>query len=151
MFPFEHNEHPDPFTSEAQIEVWLQQIKTNWRQNDRVSEVAKHLSPECQDLLDHIFDLDERKRLSTESIRSHPWFSLPMSPKHEAAWKKCQEIQDQINLEVVKQKSDPDFERDRQLQELISKSSSLGQEGTEVERLSMSRISKSSKLNQAMN
>ena len=35
-------------------QVWLQQIKSNWREAPRIAESAKKLSKECQDLLDKV-------------------------------------------------------------------------------------------------
>eukprot|EP00210_Caulerpa_lentillifera_P007428 g7099.t1 len=148
MFPYEHSEHPDPNTSAAQIEVWLQQIKSKWRENGRIRDAAKRLSSECQDLLDHIFELDERRRMSIENIQSHPWFSIPMSTKYEMAWKKCQKIQSEITTEVAKYTSHTNDERNQSLQALISKCSVIGQNEDEVERMSMTRIDKSFKFDQ---
>ncbi len=54
MFPFEHSESPDPNSSHAHIEVWLQQVKCCWRENPRVAEFAAKLSTSCQDLLDKV-------------------------------------------------------------------------------------------------
>jgi len=45
-------------------EYRLQQIKSKWRENGRVKDAAQRLSPECRDLLDHIFDLNEKRRMS---------------------------------------------------------------------------------------
>lgn len=54
MFPFDHAEHPDPNSSDAHVEVWLQQIKGSWRENPRVAEFARKLSLNCCDLLDKV-------------------------------------------------------------------------------------------------
>lgn len=149
MFPYEHSEHPDPNTSAAQIEVWLQQIKSKWRENGRIRDAAKRLSPECQDLLDHIFDLDERRRMSIESIRSHPWFSLPMSTKYETALKKCEAVQEEINKAVATYSKSTNDRRDQTLHDLISKCSVVGQRGDEIERIAMTRVNKSYKFTRA--
>lgn len=50
--------------SKTCVSIRLQQIKSRWRENGRVREAAKRLSPPCRDLLDHIFDLNEKRRLS---------------------------------------------------------------------------------------
>lgn len=60
MFPFEHAHHPDPNTEAAHIEVWLNQIKTCWRDHPRVKAVlSRAMSAEVADLLDKLFELDE--------------------------------------------------------------------------------------------
>lgn len=63
----------------------MQQIKSKWRENSRVKDVAKRLSQECQELLDHIFDLNERRRMSIEDIKGHPWFNRELPEKYTKA------------------------------------------------------------------
>lgn len=37
------------------LQVWLQQVKYNWRDSPPVAEFARKLSLECQDLLDKVW------------------------------------------------------------------------------------------------
>ena len=39
-------------------------------------EVPKHLSKDAKDILSKILEVDPKKRINFESIKSHPWFSL---------------------------------------------------------------------------
>eukprot|EP01025_Chloroclados_australasicus_P034876 TRINITY_DN3560_c2_g1_i1.p1 TRINITY_DN3560_c2_g1~~TRINITY_DN3560_c2_g1_i1.p1 ORF type:complete len:418 (+),score=50.04 TRINITY_DN3560_c2_g1_i1:200-1453(+) len=97
MFPFEHNEHPNPSQSAAYLEVWLQQIKSSWRENQRVAKYATRLSPECCELLDRIFELDESKRITIEQIKQHPWFVKPLQPQYQEAWDNLQKHQRKVD------------------------------------------------------
>mmetsp|Transcript_4620 Transcript_4620/g.7936 ORF Transcript_4620/g.7936 Transcript_4620/m.7936 type:complete len:437 (+) Transcript_4620:190-1500(+) len=85
MFPFEHAEHPDPNSSDAHVEVWLQQIKCSWRENPRIAQYATKLSEPCRDLLDKIFEMDEAKRISIKEIREHPWYTHPLPHAFQTA------------------------------------------------------------------
>ena len=40
-FPFDHTEHPDPNTSEAHLEVWLQQVSKRWSEVPHMAEAVK--------------------------------------------------------------------------------------------------------------
>jgi hypothetical protein len=44
MFPFDHADHPDPNSSAAHAEVWLQQCKSSWRESELVADKANALS-----------------------------------------------------------------------------------------------------------
>jgi hypothetical protein len=46
----------------ANLQVWVQQNKTTWSQNSLLKDQLPYLSPEAIDLLDRMFELDEKKR-----------------------------------------------------------------------------------------
>eukprot|EP01025_Chloroclados_australasicus_P057464 TRINITY_DN7162_c0_g1_i1.p1 TRINITY_DN7162_c0_g1~~TRINITY_DN7162_c0_g1_i1.p1 ORF type:complete len:429 (-),score=26.56 TRINITY_DN7162_c0_g1_i1:444-1730(-) len=124
MFPFEHTNHPNPDRSAAYLEVWLQQIKSSWRENPRVSRYAARLSPECRDLLDKIFQLDESKRLTIAQIKEHPWYTKPLPPLLKMALDELKTAQRKVNRLVdsgVYQNS----ERDDKLKQLIKEAAHL--------------------------
>lgn len=100
MFPFEHSEHPDPNSSDAHVEVWLQQIKFSWRENPRVAEFAAKLSENCRDLLDKIFEMDEPKRIDIPGIRAHPWYNNPLPAVYEEALKQIAHDQEETTARV---------------------------------------------------
>ncbi|KAG2492153.1 hypothetical protein HYH03_009644 [Edaphochlamys debaryana] len=84
MFPYDHIDHPDPNTSEAHIEVYMEQMKAggvDWHKAPRVTQHVKLISESCRDLLGKMLDLDEHKRITIPAIREHPWFKAPL-PKH---------------------------------------------------------------------
>ena len=74
----------------------LQQIKQKWRESTRIKEAAVRLSPECRDMLDKVFELNEKRRCSVEDIKSHPWFNMQMPPKYEAGIKRLEQQQQKI-------------------------------------------------------
>jgi len=84
-FPFDHTEHPDPNTSEAHLEVWLQQVRQPWTGLPHIKAALGKLSPECTDLLNKIFVIDDKKRISVPAIKAHPWYTRPLSSKHALA------------------------------------------------------------------
>ena len=53
--PFaDHTEHPDPNSSDAHVEVWIQQVKCCWRECPSIGDSASKLTADCQDLLDKV-------------------------------------------------------------------------------------------------
>eukprot|EP00798_Chlamydomonas_sp_ICE-L_P010463 gene10463-8422_t len=77
LFPFDHVEHPDPNESAAKHEVLRYQVQCSWREHTRVAEAARKLSMECRDLLDKIFELDERRRISLADSPFNFNFNVP--------------------------------------------------------------------------
>jgi len=118
MFPYDHTEHPDPNSSDAHVEVWLQQIKCSWRESPRVAEYAKKLSDECRDMLDKMFDLDEKRRIDISGIKKHAWFKLPVGEVYEAALEDIATAQKAIDAAVDAGKYQ-NAKRDQQLQEIL--------------------------------
>ena len=43
------------------------------------------LTPECRDLLDRIFVIDEKKRISIQDIKAHAWYNKALMPRHQHA------------------------------------------------------------------
>jgi hypothetical protein len=42
--------------------VWVQQHRNKWDENSMLQSQLKYLSPNARDLLDKMFDLDEKNR-----------------------------------------------------------------------------------------
>ena len=84
-FPFEHDPASAADEQRAFNEVHFEQIRIHWTENPRNKDIVKHMSPECVDLLDRIFQLNESKRIKISDIRQHAWFTAPMSPKYASA------------------------------------------------------------------
>eukprot|EP00803_Ostreobium_quekettii_P006140 evm.model.scf_58.12 EVM.evm.TU.scf_58.12 scf_58:110984-115751(+) len=138
MFPYEHSEHPDPNTSAAQIEVWLQQIKQKWRENSRVKDAAVRLSPECRDLLDKVFELNEKRRCGVEDIKRHAWFNMPMPPKYEAALKRLEQQQEKVRRVAAAGKSRATVRmRDEQLKDMLSLAARMGNANEDMRRVNL--------------
>lgn len=136
MFPYEHNEHPDPNTSAAQIEVWLQQIKQKWRENSRVKDAAVRLSPECRDLLDKVFELNEKRRVGIKDIKEHPWFNMQMPPKYEAAVKRLEQQQEKVRRAAAR----CNFRtraRDEQIKDMLSLGARIGNPDEPMRRVAL--------------
>jgi len=96
-FPFDHTEHPDPNTSEAHLEVWLQQVSKRWSEVPHMAEAVKKLTPECKDLLNRIFVIDAAKRVTIEQIERHPWYKMPLPAAYTKTLEKIEMNQHELN------------------------------------------------------
>lgn len=43
------------------------------------------LSSECRDLLDRIFVVDEKQRISIHDIKAHPWYNMSLPVRYQHA------------------------------------------------------------------
>ena len=96
-FPFDHTEHPDPNTSEAHLEVWLQQVSKRWSEVPHMAEAVKKLSPEIKDLLNRIFVIDASKRVTIQQIKRHPWYNKPLPNGYQQMWDTLKEKQERLD------------------------------------------------------
>ncbi|KAG2450725.1 hypothetical protein HYH02_004563 [Chlamydomonas schloesseri] len=83
-FPFDHENHPDPNSSDAQVEVWKEQVRASgedWQKMPRVAPYVRLLSDSCRDLLGKMLQFEEAHRINIAGIKQHPWFNLPL-PEH---------------------------------------------------------------------
>ena len=65
-----------------------------------------HLSPECVDLLNRIFVIDEKERISLAEIKAHPWYNKPLLAKHTHAEKQIAIQQAEIQRYIQTRKID---------------------------------------------
>jgi len=105
-FPFDHTEHPDPNTSEAHLEVWLQQVRQPWTGLPHIKAALGKLSPECTDLLNKIFVIDDKKRISVPAIKAHPWYNRPLSSKHATAEAGVARAQEEVAAAAAARRTD---------------------------------------------
>ena len=75
-FPFEGDSVSTMAVTDPMKKIWLQQNKTSWNNNATLRDQLPFMSPEAKDLLDRIFELDEKKRIDVRSIKMHPWFQV---------------------------------------------------------------------------
>lgn len=126
-FPFDHHDHPDPNTSEAHLEVWLQQVSKRWSEVPHMRESINNLSIECKDLLNRIFVIDAEKRIKIEQIERHPWYKKPLPAKYEKALEELREKQKELDKVQERRMSNKvaEQERRRQLQALVMEATML--------------------------
>lgn len=124
-FPFDHTEHPDPNTSEAHLEVWLQQVRQPWSGIPHIKHAVERLSPEARDLLNRVFVVDDRKRITVPEIKAHPWYVRALSPKHAAAEARVRAEQAALEARVARARVNERAERLRseQLERLVNAAS----------------------------
>lgn len=58
--------------------------------------IAAQLSEEVKELLDKIFKVNERERISIEGIKEDPWYREPLQPKYAAAEQRIAEQQKRV-------------------------------------------------------
>lgn len=58
----------------------LQQVRSLWSEIPHIQKAVEKLSKECMDLLNRIFVVDDKKRITIEAIKEHPWSALPPPP-----------------------------------------------------------------------
>ncbi|KAI3434633.1 hypothetical protein D9Q98_002700 [Chlorella vulgaris] len=121
-FPFDHTEHPDPNTSEAHLEVWLQQVSKRWSEVPHMAEAIKKLSPECKDLLNRIFVIDAKKRITIEDIERHPWYRKPLPAKYQQVLDRLESSQREIAAyhETHKKREEALLLRNKALEDMVA-------------------------------
>lgn len=138
MFPFET--HDDGVNSTAGLhDIWLQQIKTSWRDNPNNSNVANKLSPECCDLLDRMFDVRADSRLDVVGIKAHPWFTKPLPDCYRQGLEKLNK--EQADRDKALEKGNfKNAERDKALEAIIDKAAHPALPTEESQRVSLSNL-----------
>ena len=64
---------PDCCCSQSILCHRLQQVRNLWSEIPHIQKAVEKLSKECMDLLNKIFVVDDKKRITIEAIKSHPW------------------------------------------------------------------------------
>lgn len=59
---------------------WVSEIGQPWSEDKRIKGQVAHLSPELQDMLDHLLDPSEETRITAEQALQHPWFTKTPLP-----------------------------------------------------------------------
>lgn len=65
-----------------------QQQRYTWNESKYIKPFVRKLSRPCVDLLDRMLQLDPAKRISVAGVQMHPWSTMPLPPKYQAAWDK---------------------------------------------------------------
>lgn len=58
------------------------------------------LSPECRDLLDQIFVVDEKKRISIQEMKQHAWYNKSLPPRLQHSEQHLMEEQQQLEAHI---------------------------------------------------
>ena len=48
-------------------------MRSLWSEIPHIQKAVEKLSKECMDLLNRIFVVDDKKRITIEAIKEHPW------------------------------------------------------------------------------
>ncbi|MEW5300496.1 MAG: hypothetical protein WDW36_003426 [Sanguina aurantia] len=141
MFPFETQD--DNFNNTAGLyDIWLQQIKTSWRELPNNSSVAPKLTSDLKDMLDKMFDVKSESRIGIDQIKAHPWFDRPLSPKYMPAFELLVREQDALDEELGKSPMHlPD--RDKALEAMLDKAASNALPNDVILRVSLCKVKKS--------
>ncbi len=55
-------------------------MRSLWSEIPHIQKAVEKLSKECMDLLNRIFVVDDKKRITIEAIKEHPWSVPPTHP-----------------------------------------------------------------------
>ena len=69
--------------------------------------MTAQLTPECLDLLDKIFVIDEKKRITIEQIVAHPWYNMPLPEEFAAAEAEVVDCQKAVDRDMAGRKQNP--------------------------------------------
>jgi serine/threonine-protein kinase SRK2 len=123
MFPFEMDD--DNYVNTAGLySIWIQQVRTSWQEAPANAGAVARLSPECRDLLDRMFDVNQETRIGVEEIVAHPWFTRPLPDKYERALEVLRADQAAIDARLAAaaaQGPGRSRERDAALHDLLDK------------------------------
>lgn len=138
IFPFETQD--DNFNNTAGLyDIWLQQIKTSWRDLPNNSSAVVKLTPELKDLLDKMFEVKQDLRPDVATIKAHPWMNRPLAPVYAKALEDLSEDQAIID-EQVKKGLFHSPERDKALELLLDKAAQPPLPTEEVMRVSLTKV-----------
>lgn len=138
MFPFETQDEGTSSTVGLH-DIWLQQIKTSWRDNPNNNNAVIRLTPECRDLLDKMFDVRANSRLGVDGIKSHPWFTKPLPEVYRRGLEELNKEQQERD-KAVEQGNFRSVERDKALEAIIDRSAHPALPTEETQRVSLSKI-----------
>lgn len=62
--------------------------------------VHLQLSPECQDLLDKIFQVDPKQRITLQDIQKHPWYTAALSSPYQGSWDQLEQEQQGVDNHI---------------------------------------------------
>ncbi|KIZ07629.1 hypothetical protein MNEG_0325 [Monoraphidium neglectum] len=103
-FPFEgiemHNVHN---LEDVSAHVWQMQTQATdkWHANPLIAHDCGMLSPDCIDLLDRMFELEEPKRITVAGIKRHPWFNRQLPSQYGGALEQLAREQKAIDQQVA--------------------------------------------------
>lgn len=64
----------------------LQQVRSLWSEIPHIQKAVEKLSKECMDLLNKIFVVDDKKRITIEAIKEHPWYGPALCCPHQSTF-----------------------------------------------------------------
>ena len=85
----------------------LQEVSKNWSESSFIAHNVQALSPEVRDLLDKIFKVDPKKRITVRGIMEHPWYNKQLPAKYQDALDRIEEQQAVLEKHVQQIKLDP--------------------------------------------
>eukprot|EP00891_Asterochloris_glomerata_P000072 jgi/Astpho2/72/e_gw1.00004.30.1_t len=99
-FPYDHTQHHHRSMQEAELDVWMQETTMRWRESEYIKHNINKLSPECQDLLDKIFQVDPKQRITLQDIQKHPWYTAALSSPYQGSWDQLEQEQQGVDNHI---------------------------------------------------
>lgn len=122
-FPFDHTKAHNPGTTDDELDLWLQEVNQSWDKSSTISANVGALSEGCKDLLDKIFVVDPKQRITIAEIIQHPWFCQEMPEPYAHSLEKMREQNQALAAHVSKRTLDRGKVelRDKELRDIVDR------------------------------
>jgi len=116
-FPFDHAGEADPRTAglkDHELDLYTQEVTRNWKESPFLRGNIGALPPDAADLLNHIFEVDPRKRATLPEILAHPFVTAPLDePRYSGALAALEAAQARLDEHIRHRSVDPSKVRAR--------------------------------------
>ena len=95
-FPFDPEYTREDDSDSAFRKVLYEQVRQKWYENPHNSAATEVLSPECLDLFNRVFTIDEGSRITIPGIKAHPWYTRPLVEPYASAAERLAQRQREV-------------------------------------------------------
>lgn len=127
-FPFDHTRAHEGFTDDQELDLWLQEVNKQWSESPFIRDNRDALSKDVCDLLNRIFVIDPRKRITIPEIMKHPWYNKDLASGHQKALERLQHEQAQVDEYISSRRLDQAKveQRNKRIAEMVDKACTKG-------------------------
>ncbi|KAK9809819.1 hypothetical protein WJX73_009694 [Symbiochloris irregularis] len=120
-FPFDHTANHTAGTTDDELDLWLQEINQSWDKSPTIASNVGALSEPCRDLLDKIFVVNPKDRISVADILKHPWMAKELPEPYQGQLTKIRSQNKELADHMAKRTLDSVKvnERNQQLREIV--------------------------------
>ena len=84
----------------------LQEVNQSWDKSPTIAANVGALSSDCRDLLDKIFVVDPKERITVAEIMKHPWFCSSMAEPYASSLEKMRSQNEALAEHMSKRELD---------------------------------------------